>query len=78
MLSKPYSGFLITDFVMNLIASKDHLTELQGNARINYPILNELVANVNEILRYLAELEMLAKGKTQVRHWNTLFDECTS
>jgi hypothetical protein len=24
----------------------------------------------------IAEMEMLAQGKMQVRHWNTLFEEC--
>jgi hypothetical protein len=76
MLSKPFAAVAIADLSAKLTTIKKQLTELQSNAKINYPILNELVARVNEIFPYLMELEMLAKGKMQVRHWNALFDEC--
>jgi hypothetical protein len=76
MLLKPFAAIAIADFGAILTTIRNQATELQSNAKINYLILNELVARVEEIFPYLIELQMLAKGKMQVWHWNALFDEC--
>jgi energy-coupling factor transporter ATP-binding protein EcfA2 len=72
----PFSDINIAQFKAELSELKDQATDLQENAKLNYPILNELVSRVNEIFPYLGELEMLSQGKMQVRHWNALFEEC--
>jgi phage shock protein A len=72
----PFSEINMAEFTAELSELKDQTTELQKNAKSNYPILNELVSRINEIFPYLAELEMLSQGKMQVRHWNAFFEEC--
>lgn len=76
MVSTPFQRIQIDDFKSELESLKEVVTDLQSTAKTNYPILNELVTKVNEIYPYLGELELLSKGKMQVRHWNTLFEEC--
>lgn len=76
MLSTPFSHIDIDKFKEDLEKLKTVVSELQSSAKTNYPILTELVTKVNEISPYLDELTLLSKGKMQVRHWNTLFEEC--
>lgn len=76
MTSTPFQRIQIDDFKKELETLKEVVSDLQTTAKTNYPILNELVTKVNEIYPFLDELELLSKGKMQVRHWNTLFEEC--
>ncbi|OHS99238.1 Dynein heavy chain family protein [Tritrichomonas foetus] len=76
MTSIPFANINIDDFHAELDSLKEVVSDLQATAKTNYPILNELVSKVNEISPFISELEHLSKGKMQVRHWNTLFEEC--
>ena len=76
MSSIPFQSIRIDSFIDNLKSLHKLLTELQDTAKTNYPILNDLISKVNEIYPYISELESLSKGQMQVRHWNTLFEEC--
>jgi hypothetical protein len=64
----PFFAIDIDQFRRELSELKEHVTLLQDNTKLNYPILGELVARVTEIYPFLEELEMLAKGKMQDRH----------
>lgn len=59
--------------VQNLQATAKYLQE---NSRGNYPLLLELSGKIQDVLRYIDEVEQLSKGNMQTRHWNSLFDEC--
>ena len=76
MTTKPFTEIVIDDFRKSITELKEEVTHLQAKATSNYPVLNELVTRINETFPYLEELEMLSKGKMQVRHWNALFEGC--
>ena len=76
MTTKPFTEIVIDDFRKSITELKEEVTHLQAKATSNYPVLNELVTRINETFPYLEELEMLSKGKMQVRHWNALFEAC--
>lgn len=76
MTESPFSHIDIDKFKVDMNNLKDAVTNLQKNAKTNYPVLNELVTKVNEISPFIDELEHLSHGKMQIRHWNALFEEC--
>ncbi|KAI5486860.1 dynein heavy chain family protein family [Trichomonas vaginalis G3] len=59
--------------VLNLQSTAKYLQE---NSRGNYPLLLELSGKIQDVLRYIDEVEHLSTGNMQARHWNALFDEC--
>ena len=73
-----------TQFTMiNTNTFKETITKLQAeakklieNSRGNYTLLQELSLKINDVLRYIGEVELLSNGSLQARHWNSLFEEC--
>ncbi|OHT05712.1 Dynein heavy chain family protein [Tritrichomonas foetus] len=71
--------FKITDtekFKKEVESLNEAAVKLQASAPNNYPILNELMSKIQEISPYVEQLEQLAHGKMQLRHWNMLFESC--
>ena len=78
MTHVPFAQINMKKFRVDIESLKDKASLLQREVDNpqNYPILNELIMKIQETAPFVEQLELLAFGKMQLRHWNMLFEAC--
>jgi len=54
----------------------DSAKELSQSSNYPSPLLKEISNNIQKLLPFIPQLQMLYNGKMQSQHWTKLFDEC--
>lgn len=79
MAEIPFSQINIKQFRYDIDKLYQDSLDLQAShihSVKNYDILNELVTKIQDTLPFVEQLELLANGRMQTRHWNMLFEAC--
>lgn len=76
MTKVPFSNVNMETFKGDIQTLKDDIEKLQSECSAKYPVLDELLTKVTDILPFVEQLDQLSRGKMQERHWAMLFKEC--
>lgn len=72
----PFKSVHMIKFRNDVLDSQKTAAKLKEDVPNDYPILVELITRIESVAPYLDQMDQLAKGKMQERHWKILFERC--